>query len=54
MYPVPPWNNAIHQVLRKSLPPPRPPLQVQEKLYHLYHQRGMDVSGDPVIHSIDP
>jgi hypothetical protein len=54
MYPVPLLNNAIHQVLRKSLPPPRPPLQVQGKLCPLYHQRGMDVLGDPVIHSIDP
>jgi hypothetical protein len=54
MCPVPPLNNAIHQVLRKSLPPPQPPLEVQGRLYPPYHQRGMDVSGDPVIHSIDP
>jgi hypothetical protein len=54
MYLVPPLNNATHQVLRKSLPPPQLPLQVQGKLYHPYHQRGMGVSGDQVIHSIDP
>jgi len=54
MYPVPLWSNAIHQVLRKLLPPPQPPLEVQEKLYPPYHQREMDVSADPAIHSIDP
>jgi hypothetical protein len=54
MYQAPPLNNAIHQVLRKLLPPPQPPLEVQGKLYHPYHQHGMDVLGDPVVHSIDP
>jgi len=54
MYPVPLWNNAIHQVLRKLLLPPQPPLEVREKLYPPYHQRGMDVWADPAIHSIDP
>jgi len=51
MYQVPLWSNAIHQVLRILLLLPQPPLEVQGKLYHPYHRRGMDVSGDLVIHS---
>jgi len=53
MHQVPLLSNAIHQVLRILLLPPRPPPEVQEKLYHPYHQREMDVSGDLVIRSID-